>query len=103
MSMMKVKVGDKVRIIAGKEKDKEGKIMAVDHKKGRVMVEGANMVVKHEKPNRNNQEGGIVRKEAFLDASNVMVIHGGKPTRVGFKFVNGKKVRYAKTTGDVID
>ncbi len=103
MAMMKVKVGDKVRVIAGKDKDKEGKVTQVDHKNGKVLVEGINMITKHEKPNRNNQEGGIARKEAFFDASNVMVVVGGKPTRVGFKFVDGKKVRYAKSTGAVIE
>ncbi|MBQ9438364.1 MAG: 50S ribosomal protein L24 [Lachnospiraceae bacterium] len=102
MAMMKVKVGDNVRIITGKDKDKEGKVLQIDHKKRRVLVEGCNKITKHEKPNRNNQEGGIVEREAFLDASNVMVLHNGKPTRVGFKFVDGKKVRFAKTTGDII-
>ena len=102
MSMMKVKVGDRVRVIAGKDKDKEGKIKEIDHKKGKVLVEGVNMITKHEKPNRNNPEGGIVNREAFFDASNVMLVHNGKPTRVGFKFVDGKKVRYAKTDGSVI-
>ncbi len=103
MSMMKVRVGDRVRVIAGKDRDKEGKIKQIDHKKAKVLVEGVNMITKHEKPNRNNQEGGIVKRENFLDASNVMLVHDGKPTRVGFKFVDGKKVRYAKTTGKVID
>ena len=61
------------------------------------------MVVKHAKPSAANQQGGIVNKEAFIDASNVMLLHNGKATRVGFKVEDGKKVRFAKSTGEVID
>ena len=95
--------GDTVKVIAGKDKDKEGKVIAVDHKNGRVTVEGVNMLTKHTKPSMTNQNGGIVQKEAFIDASNVMYVHKGKATRVGFKTVKDKKVRFAKSTGDVID
>ena len=99
----KIKVGDKVKIIAGKDKDKEGKVLSYDHKKNRVIVEGLNMMTKHEKPSASNQEGGIVRKEAPIDVSNVMYVHKGKATRIGFKFDDkGNKVRYAKSTGDII-
>ena len=103
MSMLKIKKGDTVKVIAGKDKDKEGKVISVNPKKGAVLVEGVNMVTKHTKPSMANQQGGIVEKEAWLDASNVMVMHEGKATRVGFKMEGDKKVRFAKTTGKVID
>ena len=98
-----VKKGDTVKVIAGKDKDKEGKVISVNPKKGAVLVEGVNMITKHTKPSMANQQGGIVNKEAWIDASNVMVMHEGKATRVGFKVEDGKKVRVAKTTGKVID
>lgn len=103
MSAIRIKKGDLVKIIAGKDKDKEGKVISVNPKKGAVLVEGVNMVTKHTKPSMANQQGGIVNKEAWIDASNVMVMHEGKATRVGFKVEDGKKVRFAKTTGKVID
>ena len=103
MSTFKIKKGDTVKVIAGKDKDKEGKVISVNPKKGAVLVEGVNMVTKHTKPSMANQQGGIVEKEAWLDASNVMVMHEGKATRVGFKMEGNKKVRFAKTTGKVID
>ena len=103
MSTMKIKKGDTVKVIAGKDKDKEGKVIAVDKKDGKVTVEGINMVTKHTKPSAANQNGGIIQKEAPIDASNVMYVHKGKATRVGFKEENGKKVRFAKSTGEVID
>ena len=100
---VKIKKGDTVKVIAGKDKDKEGKVISVNPKKGAVLVEGVNMVTKHTKPSMSNQQGGIVNKEAWIDASNVMVMHEGKVTRIGFKVEDGKKVRVAKTTGKVID
>ena len=103
MSTFKIKKGDTVKVIAGKDKDKEGKVISVNPKKGAVLVEGVNMVTKHTKPSMANQQGGIVEKEAWLDSSNVMVMHEGKATRVGFKMEGDKKVRFAKTTGKVID
>ncbi len=99
--MMKLKKGDTVKVIAGKDKDKEGKVLAV--KDGKVLVEGVNMVTKHTKPSAANQQGGIVNKEAPIDASNVMLVVKGKATRVGFKMEGDKKVRVAKATGEVID
>ncbi len=102
MSTMKIKTGDTVKVIAGKDKDKEGKVLSVDKKNGRVVVEGVNMVTKHVKPSAANQNGGIVQKEAALDISNVMYVHNGKATRIGFKVEDGKKVRVAKATGEVI-
>ena len=103
MSTMKIKKGDTVKVIAGKDKDKEGKVLSVDKKNGKVVVEGVNMVTKHATPSAANQNGGIIQKEAALDMSNVMYVYKGKPTRIGFKVENDKKVRFAKSTGDVID
>ena len=103
MSTMKIKKGDTVKVIAGKDKDKEGKVISVDRKNGRVLVEGVNMLTKHTKPSASNQEGGIIHQEGPIDASNVMYVHKGKATRVGFKLDGDKKVRVAKSTGEVID
>ena len=103
MSTMEIKKGDMVKVIAGKDKDKEGKVIAVDKKDGRVLVEGVNMLTKHTKPSMANQNGGIVHQEGYIDASNVMLLHNGKATRVGFKMDGDKKVRFAKATGEVID
>ena len=103
MSTMKIKKGDMVKVIAGKDKDKEGKVIAVDKKDGRVLVEGVNMLTKHTKPSMANQNGGIVHQEGYIDASNVMLLHNGKATRVGFKMDGDKKVRFTKATGEVID
>ena len=103
MSAMKIKKGDLVKIIAGKDKDKEGKVMVVDAKNGKLIVEGVNMMTKHTKPSAANQQGGIVTTEAPIDASNVMLVVDGKATRVGFKMEGDKKVRFAKSTGKVID
>ena len=103
MATLKIKKGDTVKVIAGKDKDREGKVTSVDAKNHKIIVEGINMVTKHEKPSAKNQNGGIIQKEAALDISNVMYVHKGKPTRVGFKTENDKKVRFAKSTGEVID
>ena len=103
MSTKKIKKGDLVKVIAGKDKDKEGKVASVDPKKGKVLVEGVNMVTKHVKPSAANQNGGIIQKEAPIDLSNVMYVHKGKATRIGFTMKGNKKVRVAKSTGDIID
>ena len=103
MSMLKIKKGDTVKVIAGKDKDKEGKVLSVDQKNARVVVEGVNMVTKHTKPSATNQAGGIIQQEAAIDVSNVMYIHKRKATRVGIKMDGDKKVRFAKSTGEVID
>ncbi len=102
MASLKIKKGDTVKVIAGKDKDKEGKVIAVDPKKGKVTVEGVNQIKKHTKPSMANQNGGIITMEAPIDISNVMYVHNGKPTRIGFKIEKDKKVRYAKSTGDTI-
>ena len=103
MSMLKIKKGDTVKVIAGKDKDKEGKVIAVNQKTGKVIVEGVNMLTKHTKPSMANQNGGIIHQEGPIDASNVMYLHKGAATRVGFKMDGDKKVRVAKSTGEVID
>lgn len=98
--MMKIKKGDTVRVIAGKDKGREGKVLAV--KDNKVLVEGVGMVTKHAKPSAGNPQGGIVNKESYIDISNVMYLQNGKVTRVGFKVDGDKKVRVAKATGEVI-
>ena len=103
MSMVKIKKGDTVKVIAGKDKDKEGKVLSVDQKEGKVVVEGINMLTKHTKPSVSNQNGGIIHQEGPIDISNVMYVHKGKATRVGIKMDGDKKVRYAKSTGEVIE
>ena len=102
MANMKLKTGDKVVVIAGKDKGKEGKIIAVDKKNGRVLVEGVNMVSKHTKPNAQNQQGGIIKKEAPIYACKVMRVcpKCGKPTRPASKVgKDGKRVRVCKKCG----
>ncbi|MCD8130330.1 MAG: 50S ribosomal protein L24 [Lachnospiraceae bacterium] len=101
--MLKIKKGDTVQVIAGKDNGKQGKVVSVDLKTRRVIVEGVNVVSRHTKPSQANPNGGIVQKEAPIDGSNVMLVYKGKPTRVGFGMKDGKKVRIAKATGDVID
>jgi len=103
MATMKIKKGDTVKVIAGKDNGKEGKVLVVDQKNSKVIVEGINMVTKHMKPSQANQNGGIIQKEAPIDASNVMLVFKGQPTRVGFKMDGDKKVRFAKKSGEVID
>lgn len=101
MATSKIKKGDTVKVIAGKDKGKEGKVLSV--KAGKVLVEGVNTITKHSKPSQSNPNGGIIHQEAPIDASNVMYSHKGNVTRIGFKIENDKKVRFAKSTGEVID
>lgn len=101
--MHKIKKGDLVKVITGKDKDKTGKVIAVNTKKNSVQVEGCSMVTKHVKPSAANQQGGIVHQEGSIDISNVMLVVDGKATRVGVGEKDGKKVRVAKATGKVID
>jgi len=107
MSMMKIKKGDTVKVIAGSDKGSVGKVIRVDAKNRKVLVEGVNMATKHTKPSAANQNGGIIHQEAPIDISNVMLYIDGQTTRVGFevKEENGKKVknRIARNTGAVID
>lgn len=108
---IKLKTGDTVLVRAGKDKGKQGKIVEVDRKNNRVLVQGVNLVTKHSKPSAANQQGGIIHQEAFIDISNVMYVHKGKPTRLGVSVEkvmrNGKEKnvrrRVAKTTGEIID
>ncbi len=103
MATSKIKKGDTVRVIAGGDKGNEGKVISVDTKNHRVVVEGVHMVKKHQKPSMANQNGGIIEQEAPIDISNVMLLSDGKASRVGFKVEGDKKVRYAKATGKTID
>lgn len=102
---MHVKKGDKVVVISGKDKGKQGTILEAYPKKNRVLVEGVNIVKKHSKPSQVNPQGGIISREAAIHASNVMPLDpkSGKPTRVGYKIENGKKVRVAKISGETLD
>ena len=101
---MKIKSGDTVIVIAGKDKGKKGKVLEAYPTKLRVLVEGVNIATKSEKPNKNNPQGGIVKKEMPIHVSNVMYYDAksGKGTRVGYKIVDGKKVRIAKKSGEQI-
>ena len=101
MSKLHIKKGDTVYINAGDDKGKTGRVLAVDVEKKRAIVEGANMVSKHTKPNAKSPQGGIIKKEASIHISNLNVVgKDGKPSRVDRKEVNGKLVRYAKKTGE---
>lgn len=102
---MHVKKGDKVQVIAGKDKGKQGVILVAFPKQDRVIVEGVNIVKKHSKPSQANPQGGIITKEAPIHVSNVMPLDpkAGVPTRVGYKMVDGKKVRIAKKSGEALD
>jgi large subunit ribosomal protein L24 len=104
---MKIKKGDKVKIMTGGKdiKGKEGTVVAVSAKKNQVIVEGLNLIKKHQKPSQANPDGAIIEKEAPIDASNVMVIDPktNKPTRVGYIFEGDKKIRIAKKTGNKLD
>ncbi|WP_374765024.1 50S ribosomal protein L24 [Yunchengibacter salinarum] len=100
----KLKKGDKVVVIAGKDKGKRGEIQTVLPKEGRALVSGVNLVKKHNRPSQVSA-GGIETKEALIQLSNLMIEDpkDGKPTRVGFKEADGKKVRFAKKSGEMID
>ncbi|WP_078543135.1 50S ribosomal protein L24 [Litchfieldia alkalitelluris] len=102
---MHVKKGDKVQVISGKDKGKQGVILESFPKKDRVLVEGVNIVKKHSKPSQDNPQGGIISKEAPIHVSNVMPLDpkSGVPTRVGYEVVDGKKVRVAKKSGEKLD
>ncbi len=100
---MKLKKGDTVIVIAGKDKGKEGEIAQVMPSKNKLIVNGVNTAKKHQKARAANQQGGIIDRDMPVDASNVMLVHKGKPTRVGYGTdAAGKKVRIAKRTGEVI-
>lgn len=99
---MHVKTGDTVVVISGKDKGKKGKVLHTIPKQDRVVVEGVNMITKHQKPNKEHQQGGLIKKEAAIHCSNVMLYDpkAGKGTRVSTKIENGKKVRISKKSGE---
>ena len=102
---MRLKTGDNVVVIAGKDKGKQGKIVAAKHTANKVIVEGINVVKKHVRQNEQNPDGGVIDIEAPIKISNVMLVDPktGERTRVGYKMVDGKKVRYAKKSGQVLN
>ena len=100
---MKIRKGDRVVVLTGKDKGSEGIVMEVRPKDNKVVVDGVNVAQRHTTPNRTNQQGGINNKNMPLDASNVMYLHKGKATRLGYRIeADGTKVRIAKSTGEVI-
>ena len=100
----KIKKGDRVVLLAGKDKGRQGTVLKVLPKEDRVYVEGLNIAQRHTKPSQGDPQGGIKNKEAALHVSNVAIVDSkGKPTRVGFRVEGEKKVRFAKTTGEVIN
>jgi len=103
MAKLKIKTGDKVRVITGENKGREGKVLDVLKEKNKALVEGINLVKKHLKPSATNPQGGISEKEAPIAISNLALLDKeGNPTRVGYRFEGDKKVRFAKTTNEVI-
>jgi large subunit ribosomal protein L24 len=101
--MQKIRKGDKVVVLTGKDKSRTGNVMSVSPKDGKAIVQGINLVRRHTKQTPQN-EGGILSKEAAIQLSNLSIIDkDGKPTRVGFIMKDGKKVRVAKRSGEVID
>jgi len=104
MDAVHVKKNDNVKVIAGKDRGREGKILKVFPEANRVIIEGVNLVKRHTKPNQSNPQGGIVEKEAPIHASNVMLVVNGETTRSSVRVLNdGKKVRVAKKTGEIVD
>lgn len=105
MAKLHVKKGDKVQVISGKDKGKQGVILAAYPAKERVVVEGVNIIKKHSKPSQAAPQGGILEHEAPVHVSNVMLLDPktNEPTRVGSKIVDGKKVRVSKKSGEIIE
>ena len=99
---MRLKKNDTVKIIAGKDKGLTGKIVKVDTENERVYVQGANMVKKAQKKRDNTEKGGIIEREASIHVSNVALVSKGQTSKIGYKVENGKKVRIAKKTGEVL-
>ena len=100
----KIKKGDDVIVLAGKDKGRTGKVLRVIPSDDRVVVQGIQVVQRHTRPSAGNPQGGIVNKEASIHLSNVALVDSkGKPTRVGFRIDGDKKVRFAKTTGDAVN
>jgi len=99
----KIRKGDTVEVTVGRDRGKRGTVLRVDPERGRVMVERVNIVKKHQKPNATTRQGGIIEKEASLHLSNVALIHKGEKTRVAFREVGGKKLRWSKKHDEAID
>ena len=100
----KIKKGDDVVVLTGKDKGRTGKVTRVLPKDNRVVVQGVNVVQRHTRPSQTNPQGGIVNKEASIHVSNVALVDSnGKATRVGFRMDGDKKVRFAKSTGDAVN
>ena len=104
MSKLHIKKGDTVKVLSGADNGKTGKITSVDREKGRAFVEGVNLVSKHTKPSAANPQGGIVKREASVHISNLMVVDSkGQASRIGRKLnKDGKLVRYSKKSGEVL-
>ncbi|MBD5298067.1 MAG: 50S ribosomal protein L24 [Bacteroides sp.] len=104
MSISKIKKDDNVYVLSGEDRGKTGRVLKVLPAKGRAIVEGVNIVTKATKPNAQHPQGGLVKMEAPVNMSNLALVDPktGKPTRVGFRFEDGKKVRYAKKSGEEI-
>lgn len=102
---MKIRKGDVVKVIAGKDRGKTGRVLSVDQKDGRVLVEKINLVKRHQRPTQKYRQGGIIEKEAPIHVSNVMYFDqgAGKATRIGLKFIKDKKVRVSKCSGEVLE
>ena len=101
---MKIRKGDTVQIMSGTDAGKVGRVIKVYLDRDRILVEGINIVKKHTRPSQDNPQGGIIEKEASIHVSNTLLMADGKPTKVGYKILeDGKKVRVAKKTGEVIN
>ena len=101
---MKIIKGDTIQVITGNDTGKSGRVIKVYPDANRIIVEGVNRVKKHTRPTQDNPQGGIIEKEATIHISNVMLVAESKPTRVGFKFLeDGRKVKFAKKTGEIIN
>ena len=102
MTKLKIKTGDTVKVMAGDHKGEEGKVIKVYLDKNRAIVEGVNMVSKHAKPSAENPQGGIVKKEASINISNLMLLEDGEVTKVGYRVEGDKKVRFSKKSDKAI-
>ena len=102
MTKLKIKTGDTVKVIAGDHKGEEGKVVKVFVDKNRAIVEGVNMISKHTKPSADNPQGGIVKKEASLHISNLMLVKNGEASRVGYRMEGDQKVRFSKKSNEVL-
>ena len=102
MIKIKLKTGDTVRVTTGEDKGKEGKIVKILKDKNKAIVEGVNMVSKHNKPSAQNPQGGISKFEAPIQISNIMLVENGETTRVGYKIEGDKKVRISKKSKEII-